>query len=139
RAIHEDGSAFPGEAHPVMVTLRTGRACSNVVMGVRKPSGELTWISINSQPLIHGNDPTPYAVVASFADITERKNTEEALRESEQRWRSLAEALPQLVWTARPDGFMDYGSAQIVHYMGRPESELLGWGWLEMLHPDDRE
>jgi PAS domain S-box-containing protein len=138
-AIHEDGSAFPGETQPVMVTLRTGRACSNVVMGVRTPNGELTWISINSQPLLRGNELTPYAVVASFSDITERKNTEEAFRESERRWRSLTEALPQLVWTATPDGFLDYGSAQIVQYMGRPESEFLGWGWLEMLHPDDRE
>jgi PAS domain S-box-containing protein len=72
-------------------------------------------------------------------DISERKRAEEALRESEQRWRNLTETLPQLVWTARPDGFMDYGSAQIVQYMGRPESALLGWGWLEMLHPEDRE
>ena len=139
QAIHEDGSAFSGESHPVMVTLRTGRPCSNVVMGVRKPGGELTWLSINSQPLLRGDEPAPYAVVASFSDITERKNTEEALRDSEHRWRSLTEALPQLVWTARPEGAMDYGSAQIVQYMGRPESELLGWGWLEMLHPDDRE
>jgi PAS domain S-box-containing protein len=137
--IHEDGSAFPGETFPVMETLRTGRPCSNVVMGVRKPSGELTWLSINSQPLLRSNEPTPYAVVASFSDITERKKTEVALRESEHRWRSLTEALPQLVWTATPDGGFDYGSAQIQQYMGRPESDLLGWGWLEMLHPDDRE
>jgi PAS domain S-box-containing protein len=139
QAIHEDGSPFPGETHPVMVTLRTGRPCSNVVMGVRKPSGELTWISINSQPLLRGNEPTPHAVVVSFSDITERKKMEDALRESEHRWRSLTEALPQLVWTATPDGALDYGSAQIVEYMGRPERELQGSGWLEMLHPDDRE
>jgi PAS domain S-box-containing protein len=57
QAIHEDGSAFPAETFPVMETLRTGRPCSNVVMGVCKPTGELTWISINSQPLLRGNEP----------------------------------------------------------------------------------
>src|SRR5207302_2777440 len=139
QAIHEDGSAFPGETHPVMVTLRTGRPCSNVVMGVRKPSGELTWVSINSQPLLRGNQPTPDAVVASFSDITERMHAEEALRESEHRWRSLTEALPQLVWTAAPDGSCDYFSTQWTQYTGIPEIALLGWRWLETLHPDDRE
>src|SRR5713226_9906362 len=69
----------------------------------------------------------------------ERRFAEEALRESEQRWRSLTEALPQLVWTNMPDGNMDYASAQIGQYLGRPPSELLGWGWLEVQHPDDRE
>jgi two-component system sensor histidine kinase/response regulator len=73
------------------------------------------------------------------AAMLQRQRAEEALRESEERWRSLAEALPQFVWTARPDGFMDYGSAQIERYMGCTESEVLGWGWLERLHPDDRE
>jgi PAS domain S-box-containing protein len=138
QAIHEDGSAFPAEAFPVMVTLRTGRPCSNVVMGVRKPSGELTWLSINSQPLLHGHEPT-HAVVASYSDITDRKKTEEALRESEHRWRSLTEALPQLVWSATPDGACDYFSTQWTEHTGVAEAELLGWRWLETLHLEDRE
>src|SRR5262249_22892968 len=69
----------------------------------------------------------------------ERLQYEERLRESEQRWRGLTEALPQLVWTATPDGSMDYGGVQTVQYIGRPLSELLGWGWLEMLPPEDQE
>src|SRR5271168_2797182 len=68
-----------------------------------------------------------------------RRRTEEALRESEQRWRSLTEALPQLVWGARPDGWCDYFSAQWTNYTGVRESDLLGWRWMEALHPDDRE
>ena len=68
-----------------------------------------------------------------------RRSAEEALRESEQRWRSMAEALPQLVWGATPDGACDYFSTQWTEYTGIPESELLGWCWLDVLHPDDRE
>jgi PAS domain S-box-containing protein len=68
-----------------------------------------------------------------------RRRAEEALRESEQRWRNLTEALPQLVWGARPDGACDYFSAQWTHYTGVSESALLGWRWMDTLHPDDRE
>jgi PAS domain S-box-containing protein len=67
-----------------------------------------------------------------------RRRAEDALRESEQRWRSLTEALPQLVWGAGPDGACDYFSTQWTTYTGLPESELLGWRWMETLHPDDR-
>jgi PAS domain S-box-containing protein len=67
-----------------------------------------------------------------------RRTVEEALRESEQRWRSLTEALPQLVWGAGPDGACDYFSTQWTTYTGIPESGLLGWAWMETLHPDDR-
>ncbi len=78
---YEDGSAFPGEQHPAMVTLRTGKPCTNVVMGVCKPNGQLSWISINSQPLLREQETSPYAVVASFSDITERKQAEQKIHE----------------------------------------------------------
>jgi PAS domain S-box-containing protein len=68
-----------------------------------------------------------------------RRTVEEALRESEQRWRNLTEALPQLVWGAGPDGACDYFSTQWTTYTGIEESDLLGWRWMETLHPDDRE
>ncbi len=87
RTIREDGSPFPGEAHPAMVTLQTGEPQSNAIMGVHKPDGTLTWISINSQPLCRPDETKPYAVVCSFSDITERKRTEEALRQQTERER----------------------------------------------------
>src|SRR5271155_1849837 len=68
-----------------------------------------------------------------------RRNVEEALRESEQRWRNLTEALPQCVWGAGPDGACDYFSTQWTTYTGISESGLLGWAWMDALHPDDRE
>jgi PAS domain S-box-containing protein len=82
RAIHEDGSPFPGDEHPPMVTLRTGQPCTDVVMGVHKPDGTLTWITINSQPLLHADGRSLVGVVASFEDVTERKRTEAALRQT---------------------------------------------------------
>lgn len=72
RAIHEDGSPFPCDTYPAMVTLRTGKPCSNVIMGVYKPDDTLTWISINSQPLCYPGGREPYAVIATFHDVTER-------------------------------------------------------------------
>jgi PAS domain S-box-containing protein len=79
RAIHEDGSPFPGETHPAWVTLHTGQPLANVVMGVHKPDGALTWILVNSQPLFDGDGTTLTGVVASFADITERKEIQATL------------------------------------------------------------
>ncbi|MFB2937329.1 PAS domain S-box protein [Aerosakkonemataceae cyanobacterium BLCC-F154] len=80
RVIKEDGTPFPGEEHPAMITLRTGKPCVDVVMGVYKLDGNLTWISVNSQPLYKSGDSLPYAVVTSFFDITERKQVEETLQ-----------------------------------------------------------
>ena len=78
-------------------------------------------------------------VTRTVAIAIERSGAEEALRESEHRWRSLTEALPQLVWTAAPDGSCDYFSSQWTQYTGVPQCELLGWKWLQTLHPEDRE
>jgi diguanylate cyclase (GGDEF)-like protein/PAS domain S-box-containing protein len=90
RTIREDGEPFPGEQHPAMITLRTGEARSNVVMGIHKSDQTLTWISINSQPLFHLNQSQPYGVVATFADITERKEAEEILRNRAEQERLMA-------------------------------------------------
>src|SRR5262249_565565 len=81
----------------------------------------------------------PIRFVGVLVDITRLKLAEEALRESEQRWRSLTDALPQLVWSATPDGACDYFSSQWTEHTGVAEAELLGWHWLETLHPEDRE
>lgn len=89
RAIHEDGSLFPMETHPALVTLRTGQPFSGVIMGIYKAAGDLRWISINSQPLRGRGDVLPYAVVTSFTDITERQQHERALLEAQHRYRGL--------------------------------------------------
>src|SRR5207302_5494773 len=63
-------------------------------------------------------------VVLVFRDVTQRRRAElaEALRDSEQRWRRLTEALPQLVWSATPDGACDYFSTQWTEHTGAREA-----------------
>jgi PAS domain S-box-containing protein len=90
-AICEDGSAFPEEARPPVVTLRTGQPCSKVIAGVRKPDGSLTWLSINSQPLLDSDGMTMTGVVTCFADITESRLTEERLRQATKELACLGE------------------------------------------------
>ena len=86
RAIHEDGSDFPGETHPAMTALETGRAVHNVVMGVFHPSTEsYGWINIHAVPQFRPGEERPYQVYATFEDITEKKEAEEALIEKEER------------------------------------------------------
>ena len=79
-------------------------------------------------------------VAATTYATNARRRSERALGESEGRYRTLTEALPQLVWTCRPDGSCDYLSRQWVEYTGVPEDEQLGLKWLDrVIHPEDRE
>lgn len=84
RAIHEDGSEFPGDSHPSIIALNTGREVKDVIMGVYNPrEKEYRWIKINAIPLFGKNETRPYQVYTSFEDITELKRTERFLRESD--------------------------------------------------------
>jgi PAS domain S-box-containing protein len=103
------------------------------------PDGSIHWLETRAKVFKDGHDQ-PARIMGVNMDITERKRQEEALRASEQRWRTLAEALPHLVWTDTPDGQCDWLSSQWRKYTGIPERELLGLRWLEtVIHPDDRE
>ena len=76
RAVHEDGSDFPGAEHPAMAVLNDGIPRRDVVMGIHKPNGQLTWISINATRI--GSAQQPH-VVSVFRDITDRLTTRQLL------------------------------------------------------------
>jgi PAS domain S-box-containing protein len=76
--------------------------------------------------------------LVEIVDATERKKAEVALRDSEHRFRQLADSLPQLVWTCDPDGRCDYLGRQWIEYTGIEAEPQLGDGWQDQLHPDDR-
>ncbi len=77
RAIHEDGSDFPGETHPAMLALSTGRAVSDVVMGIYNPQqNATTWLLVNAVPQFLPGEATPDQVYTTFRDITHQKQDE---------------------------------------------------------------
>src|SRR6185295_10541197 len=71
--------------------------------------------------------------------VTERKRTEERLRESENRFRLLAETITHQVWSYRADGTVDYFNQRWLDYTGLTWEEARRTGGHELLHPDDRE
>lgn len=84
-SVHLDGSPFPGDTHPAMITLQTGKTVKNVVMGVYRPeTDDKVWINITSVPLFKNNEKNPFQVFTTFDDVTARIEAERALKKSEQ-------------------------------------------------------
>jgi PAS domain S-box-containing protein len=71
-------------------------------------------------------------------DVTDGVNARIQVEESEARYRFLAESIPQMVWTATPDGALDYVSGQVASYFGTTVETLVGDGWLAGVHPEDQ-
>ena len=72
-------------------------------------------------------------------DLTRQKLAEAAKRESEARFRTLADAMPQMVWSAHPNGHHDYANARLYSFTGAPDGALTGTGWLPHVHPEDTQ
>ncbi len=92
------------------------------------------WFLMTAEPL---RRPEGGAVV-THSDITERKINEMALRESEGRFRRMADALPVAIWMSDEDGACTYVNKQWLDMTGRTPKQEAGVGWLEGVHPDDR-
>lgn len=90
KAIREDGSPFPGEEHPAMRALQSGKIVKNVVMGVNTPGRtSTTWIDICAIPVFKGRSDRPFQVYATFNDITEQINTKTKLRINEEQYQQM--------------------------------------------------
>jgi diguanylate cyclase (GGDEF)-like protein/PAS domain S-box-containing protein len=126
RTVHEDGSPFPNDTYPIVTTLRSGKPESNVIMGVYRPDDSLVWVSINTQPLIRPGEQQPYASVATFIDITDRRRTEEALQKSETRYRNIVELAQEGIWQIDADNCTNFVNKKMADILGFTADEMLG-------------
>ena len=125
----------------VPVIARSGEVLGGLFFGHAEPGvfteeAQKVVVALAAQAAIAIDNAKLYTALQR--ELDEQRRTEAKLRDSEHRWRQLAEAMPHLVWTCRPDGFCDYLSPQWVAYTGLPEVDQLGEGWVESVHPDDR-
>lgn len=91
------------------------------------------WTSISVYPLADGS------IAAFFHDLTQQKRAELALVESEERFRQIANALPQIVWTATPEFFVDWYNDWWFKYLGLPRGTRWDDPDTSPMHPDDVE
>jgi len=105
---------------------------------LRRPLGGWSWVTLFAAPLL-AEDGSVRKWVGMIVDITESREAQEAVRDSEQRLDSLVKGLPQLIWRAGSPGIWTWCSPQFTAYTGQSEAGSQGWGWLSQVHPRDQE
>ena len=122
--VYATGESFIGQSLPLTIQATLGAA------------PELRYVDFVYQPI---RDATG-AVTGIFVegiDVTLAHDSAAALRDSEARFRTFAQAIPNHFWTAMPDGMLDWFNDQTLGYTGRTTVSLLGDRWAEIVHPDD--
>ncbi len=136
--LERQGYAEPAQRQAFKQRLEKEGVINNFEYQVRRKDGKPIWVSENVR-LVRDQAGEPRYYEGSVQDITERKRAEEELRRSVERFRSFTEATSQIVWQTDPDGKVIEDLPSWRAYTGQTPEEILGLGWADCLHPDDRE
>ena len=104
---------------------------------VVRPDGAVRWLRDRGR-VVRGPDGAPEHATGAIVDVTDRRAAEETLRESERRFRNMADHSPAMIWVTEASGCCVFLSRAWFDFTGQTEEEALGFGWLEAVHPDDR-
>jgi PAS domain S-box-containing protein len=103
-----------------------------------RPDGTAVWVQ-NSVYALRGSAGEPETAVEVSLDVTARREAESALRESEARFRNMADNAPVMIWVTDPSGECTYLNRQWGEFTGQGADTGLGHGWIQAVHPADRE
>ncbi|MGF9757258.1 ATP-binding protein [Microvirga sp. 0TCS3.31] len=124
--VHQSGQPFVGRSIRIVLEPVSGAASEERI------------VDFVYQP-IFGTDGKVSGIFVQGHDVTEQKRNEEALRESEERFRVIANSIDQMIWATQPNGSHDYYNQRWYEYTGVPEGTTDGEGWNGMFHPDDQD
>ena len=105
---------------------------------VLKADGTLGWTHSRAVPIVDG-DGVVIEWFGAATDVTERRHVDEKFRESEERFRNLADHSPVMMWVTDPSGYCTYLNRGWYDFTGQSEQEAEGYGWVDATHPDDQE
>jgi two-component system cell cycle sensor histidine kinase/response regulator CckA len=137
KLIYEDGTPCPGDQHPSMITLRTGKPLINQVRGIKRGPDDITWLSINTRPIARQDGATPHAVFISFNDITQRKETDQKLREGEAIYKNLLNGIPDVVMRFDRHGRHLFVSENVVKVVEIAPEDFLGKTHRDLGFPEE--
>ncbi|AFY41718.1 PAS domain S-box protein [Nostoc sp. PCC 7107] len=135
-AVHPDDRGYTGEAWGIAVA---NLSQYQIEYRIRGKDGNYRYFWVWGAPVVE-DDGNVREWIGTCTDIHDRKLTEAENQRLKERYRSLVTATSQLVWGATPEG-MAIGSEMLtwIAYTGQSEAEVEGWGWIEAVHPDDRD
>ena len=135
KVLDENGEILPLEKLPSYISLTTGKPAEQIICLINKKIGTTQWVLAKSASLLDA-DGALYMVLVSVTDITSHKTSEEKLRQSELRFRTLAETLPQMIWVVNKQGIIEYASKSWEEYSGIADTAE---AWNAMIHPEEKE
>ena len=127
-------TVFPEPIEDIKSQLTTVGLWNGVLRRTRKDGSEVFVVSSSTWRRTGRHRPTR---LESDHDCTEQRNAEERLRASEDRFRTLANAMPQLAWIAHPDGSISWYNRRWYEYTGAEAAQMEGWGWQSVHDPSE--
>jgi PAS domain-containing protein len=132
-----DGVEVPIEMLPIHRAALEGRPVSAEEYEFVRGDGTRVWLLVHASPLLEGGSPR--GAIAVGVDITARKLAEEGLRSSEERFRSLVSVITDVPWTTDARGAFVSMQEAWSQYTGQSWEQMRGFGWADVIHPEDRE
>ena len=131
---NEAGEIFQMDESPAMIAFRTGKPSQKIAHFINRKNNEQKWSIVSAAPLLNESGELTM-VLSSSTDITFQKLAEEKIKASEQNFKNLTQALPQMVWVTDSQGRQQYVTERWKEYTGIDPQDTRTWALI--IHPED--